>query len=539
MKEQSTGKGVAVLSAAAIIIKIISLLYIPLLLAIIGDVGNSIYQRAYSIFALIYSITATGLPQAISKIVSEFIAIEDYKDAVKAFRLSRFIAIVVGSTMAALLALCAKKLTIMMNFDRSYLAVLALAPTIFFSSITAAYRGYFQGRRNMVPTAISQVLEQIVNVVFTLSLSALLLKYSLEAACAGGTLATTIAAVFASGFLIILYRREKEARIVRLHNPKSKRLSNKEIFKRILKYSIPMTTCAAMQYAGAAVDAWNTKSRLIYAGFTDSKSDILYSYLTKYQQFIYVPTTIIAQLTVTIIPAIAAAAIVKNREKVEDNINFAFRFCFMIAVPSSVGLSLLSSHIYRLLGYGNGSELLLYGAIVVIPMACAQTFSGVLQGLGKLYIVVYFLLAGIIGKILTNYFIISIPQINIMGALIGSLVCYVIPVILDNILLTRVLKIKVNVFKYAVKPLKASLVMGAAVYLANIIFGKVLPVTGNYLGNAVFSVASIAIGIYVYFYIMVIIKGITEDDMNIIPRRLRKIIPKHIRKKLFVNESTK
>jgi stage V sporulation protein B len=440
---------------------------------------------------------------------------------------------VTGALTAILLALCAKRLTIMMNFGRSYLAVLALAPTIFFSTISATYRGYFQGRRNMTPTAISQVVEQVVNVVFTLSLAAILLRYGLEVSVAGGTFATTIAAVCASSFLVFLYRKEKESRIVRFHNPEAERLPNKEIVKRILAYSLPMTVAAAMQYTGAIVDAWNTKARLITAGFTDVRSDILYSYLSKYQQFIYVPITLIAQLTVTIIPAIAAVAIVKNKEKVEDNINFAFRFCFMISIPSAVGLSVLSSHIYRLLGYGNGSTLLLYGAIAVIPMACTQTFSAILQGLGKLYLVIFFLIAGIIGKILTNYFIISIPSINIMGALIGNLVCYMVPVILDNILLTRGLKIKVNVFKYAVKPFSASLIMGASVYLVYTVFNKILLMTGGYMSNAISTMASIIAGAYIYFYMMVVIKGIGEEDMNALPRRLRKLIPRHLRNRLF------
>lgn len=533
MKEQSTAKGVAVLSVAAIITKVISLLYIPLLLAIIGDVGNSIYQRAYTVFALIYSITTTGLPQAISKLVSELIAVENYRDAVKAFKLSRLILMVMGAIAACVLALSAKKLTTMMNFNRSYMAVLALAPTIFFSSITAAYRGYFQGRRNMTPTAASQVLEQIVNVVFTLSLSALLLRYSLEAACAGGTFATTIAAVFASGFLMLKYRKEREDRIIEFHNPESKRLSNRKLVKKILEYSIPMTICAALQYTGAIVDAWNTKSRLLYAGFTDVKSDVLYSYLTKYQQFLYVPITLIAQLTVTILPAIAASAALKNKEKVERNINFAFRFCFMISVPAAVGLSLMSKNIYKLLGYGNGSELLLLGACAVIPMACTQTFSAILQGLGKLYIVVNFLIIGIIAKILTNYFLISIPSINVMGALIGNLVCYMIPLILDNIVLTRVLKIKTNVFKFITKPLIASLVMGAVIYPTYIILNKILLITGNYLAVAVPTMISIIIGVYVYFYMMASIKGITAEDMNALPQKFRKIIPKHLRSKLY------
>lgn len=537
MKKQSTAKGMAVLSIAAIIVKIISLLYIPFLILIIGDVGYSIYQRAYAIFALIYSITTTGLPQAISKIVSELIALENYKDAVKTFRLSRLISIFVGAIMACLLIVFSKRFSIMLDFERSYLAILALAPTIFFSSISATYRGYFQGRQNMTPTAISQVLEQVVNVAFTLALAALFIQYSLEFACAGGTFATTISAICTSGFLMILYWKEKEKSIVRYHNPESKRLSNKAIIKKILIYSIPMTICAAMQYLGAVVDASNTKSRLLYAGLSDKNSDILYSYLVKYQQFIYVPITLIAQLTITIIPRIAAAAIVKNKEKVVDSVNFAFRFCFIISIPSVVGLSLLSSHIYSLLGYGNGSNLLLFGAIVVVPMACTQTFSAILQGLGKLYIVVFFLMAGIIGKILVNYFLIAIPDINIMGAIIGSLVCYIIPLILDNILLAKVLKAKINVFKYATKPLIASIGMGVAVYLVHTFLNNILLITGHYFSNAISVMVSIAIGAYLYFYLLVVIKGINKEDMSILPQRLVKVIPRHIKNKLLSYEN--
>jgi stage V sporulation protein B len=120
-----------------------------------------------------------------------------------------------------------------------------------------------------------------------------------------------------------------------------------------------------------------------------------------------------------------------------------------------------------------------------------------------------------------------------MGALIGNLVCYMVPVIMDNILLTRGLKIKVNVFKYAVKPFNASLIMGAGVYLVYAVFNKILLITGSYMSNAISTMASIIAGAYIYFYMMVIIKGISEEDMNALPQRLRKLIPGHLRNKLF------
>ena len=534
MKKQSTAKGVAVLTAAAIIVKVISLLYVPILLKILGDYGIAIYYAAYTIFSWIYSVATTGVPQAISKTVSELIAVGNYKDAAKAFKLARFLFMIVGFVLTLLLLVFAKPIAIATKYPNSYLAVLFLAPTIFFSSITASYRGYFQGRRNMTPTASSQVLEQIVNVIFTLSLAAYFMKVNVEAACAGGTFATTIAAIVAAIFLAYIFKREKEDRIIKFHNPEVRRLSNKRIVRRILKYTIPMTICAILQYTGVLVDLWNTKSRLIFSGMSEVNATILYGYLQKYQQLINVPITMIAQLSVTIIPAIAAANAVKDRKNVEDNINFAFKFCFMIAIPSAVGLSFLSRPVYRMLGYGGGSALLLYGSYIVILMAVMQTFSGILQGIGKLYIVIYFLTFGIIGKIITNYFLIAIPKLNIMGALIGNVVYYIIPVVLDNIVLIKVLKININIFKHGTKPLAASAVMGGIIYVLYFVMNKALSFMGKgYLAVAIPTIISIIIGMYIYFYVMVYIKGITKEDMEILPHKITKLLPKHLKNKLY------
>ena len=147
MKKQSTMGGFAILSSAVFIVKILSLMYIPFLLHILGGVGYGIYSAAYQVFILIFAVTTSGLPQAISKIVSELIATGNYKDAVKAFKISRFLLLLAGILMSLILLIASWPITKLIGNSRSYWAVLALCPTIIFASITSSYRGYFQGRK--------------------------------------------------------------------------------------------------------------------------------------------------------------------------------------------------------------------------------------------------------------------------------------------------------------------------------------------------------------------------------------------------------
>lgn len=306
MKKQSTMGGFAILSTATLVVKILSVLYLPFLLAILGDEGYGYYQAAYTIFVFIYAITNTGLPQAISKLVSELTAVGNYKDAVKAFKLSRFILLTVGIVMSLILFLSAGFLCKLLNFPKSYLAVLYLVPTVFLSTVTSSYRGYFQGRQNMIPTAISQVLEQVVNLFFTLLLSYMLLKYGIDKAIAGGTFATSIAALFAGIFLIFMYKKNKEARITRFHDPSVERFTNKEILKKIVNYSLPLIAYQVLFYAGNLIDLGNIKSRLLHAGILEAHATSLYGELTRSNQLINVPNAVIASLSVALLPAITS-----------------------------------------------------------------------------------------------------------------------------------------------------------------------------------------------------------------------------------------
>ncbi len=168
LNTQSAAKGVAILSMAMLFVKLMSLLYVPALRAILKPEGIGVYYSCYQIFQYFYIIGNAGLPVAISKIVSEFIALGNYKDAVKTFKMARAMAFMLGLVLTLLLFLFAEPLAKSMNSEQSAYALMALSPTILITTILCAYKGYFQGRGNMTPTAISQVIEQIFNIGFSL-----------------------------------------------------------------------------------------------------------------------------------------------------------------------------------------------------------------------------------------------------------------------------------------------------------------------------------------------------------------------------------
>ncbi|ABN54260.1 MAG TPA: polysaccharide biosynthesis protein [Hungateiclostridium thermocellum] len=530
MKKQSITKGFAVLSAAGLITKILSVLYIPFLLAIIGDEGNGIYAAAYQVYVFIYVIANSGIPVAIAKSVSELTAVGNYKDALRIFKISRFFLIIIGTVLTVLMFVTAKPLAVMINSEKSFLAIAALSPTLFFTALASAYKGYFQGMSNMTPTAVSQVVEQIFNMIFTVLFAALLINKSLEAACAGGTVGTTVGALASVIVLIFIYnRRREEINNLKEHRKTAKRYSYKQLATRIFYYSLPITVCVAAQYAGNLIDVANIRGRLLAGGYTLEMASVMHSYLSKYQQIMNAPISIVSALAAAVLPSISGAAAEQDIKQVKDKSNHAFRLCMLIVIPSAVGLSILSEPIYAVLKYGAGSHLMRYGSIVLVLMSIVQIQSSILQGAGKLYKATINVILGIIAKIIFNYILIANPNINIMGAVIGSIVGYGLTIILNVMTVRKELKIKINILKQAVKPAVSSVVMGIFVWIVYKGLYFVLGfIKSAYLVNALSTVVSVLFGMAIYFYIMILVRGITKNDFDVLPEKIRRMIPKFV-----------
>lgn len=536
MKTESTTKSFAILSAAAMLVKIISLLYVPLLLAIIGNYGFGIYYGAYQIFQLLYIITNSGIPSAVSKQVSELIAIGNYKDALKTFKIARLILMVFGFFMAILMFFLAKPFASFIHIDKASLAIMVLSPTVFFTAIESVYRGYFQGRGNMKPTGISQVLEQIINTIFSLLFAALWLKYGIEAACAGSTIGTTLGAIVSASYLIWFYERNKDDRTsYKEDGIVAVRLTNNQLIKRLLYFGVPITLCWGLQSAGNMVDASNTLGRLAKAGLPSIQATIQYGNLGKFQTLINVPIAIISALCATILPLISSAAARRNKSSVKHGIDFALKTCYLIAVPSAVGLAVLSKPIFAIFGkqFVGGAPLMEIGSIILIMMAVAQIQMTILQGIGKIYQATAYLFLGLIIKIAANYFLIAIPAINIKGAIIGTVLGYLLPLLLNKRLIMKSMKIKFSIIGPSLKPLMASIIMGLWEYFIYNILYLILNFVGKgYIINLISVLISISSALFMYLYMLAINKGITKSDMESLPKKLTRFIPEFIKGKM-------
>jgi stage V sporulation protein B len=224
--KQSSSKGFTILSAASIITKLLGVLYVPIYTLILGNYGNGIYEQGYKIYQLVFVITNTGMPIALSKIISEQLASEKYSLSYRTLRISTVMLTVAGMVTSVLMALLAMPLANMMHSPEAYLTILALSPAMIFTAVGCIYRGYFQGRSNMVPTSISQIIEQAVNCAMTIIFAWLMYKYGVSIAAvkgitdeveifkvaavyaaAGATVGTSAGALASTLYLLRTYRK--------------------------------------------------------------------------------------------------------------------------------------------------------------------------------------------------------------------------------------------------------------------------------------------------------------------------------------------
>ena len=535
MKEQSTTKGFAVLSAAGMVVKLLSLLYLPFLTRILLQENMAFYSYTYQIFAFLYVLTNAGIPVAISKLVSELIAQHNYRDAVKTFKIARFMLLILGLTASIIMVLAAKPLAYAANQQKAYLAIIILSPAILITAVMSAYRGYFQGRGNMTPTAVSQIVEQVINTIFSLVFAAIYIRRSIEAGVAGATVGTSVGALVACILLIYNYEKNKRFKVPRgTQLPESKRLSNRTIFRRLIRYGIPITLTVGLQSAGNLVDSALIKPRLIVAGYLEMEAGKMFATLTQMSSLINVPITLITALSAAVLPAISAAVAVKDKKKVQEKINQALKLCFMVAIPAAIGLAVLSKPIFALLfpDAVNGADLLKFSCFVVILMSVVQIQTTILQSIGKLYIVTTSMAVGILIKIITSYTLVAVPNINTLGAVLGNIMCFAVPLLINSWYIRKLTKYRLDLVRYLTKPLVSAAFMGLVVYTVYFSLETFI-VSGNSVYEYILPIAiSMIIGGFVYGYGLILSGGITKLDLDSMSPRLIKIIPNFMKERM-------
>jgi len=518
----------AILAAASLFVRFIGFLYRIPFTDRLGDAGIADYLRAYQIYTFAIALTSGALPIAISRLVSERIARGQYRNAHELFKTAMLFAGTMGILAGIIMGFSADLLAGFLNAPGAAAAVRTLAPAVFVVAMLAVFRGYFQGMKTALPTAISQVVEQIFKVIATLWLAYIFFDAAnLSPAVAAGAAGTGIAAVTGLAvvaFIYALIAKDLRARANRDVNDAA--IENKLTqVGAIFKTALPMILSMAILSASGILDLRMIPNRMLYYGaFTQHEIDILVGqFQNKFILLTTLPISLSVALSTAVVPDITSSSVQMDTTAVKRKTNMALRLSMILSIPSAVGLAILADPIIALLfpSHPEGGWLLRYGAVSIVFIALVHVLTGALQGLGHVGLPVIAVFIGVLTKIPVNYVLIGTPSINILGAVISTIVCFLVAAVINMFFLYRRTGILPNLSSAFVKPLIASAGMGMICYVMYYTVEMFMPA-------AVATVAALCIGAITYVLFMCIIKGFRESDLQAapMPRKVRALLQK-------------
>lgn len=506
----------AVLASASLIVRFIGFLYRLPLTTLIGDEGNGVYAAGYNIYTFLLILSSAGLPAAISRLVSTRITKGEYSNAHRVFRVAMAFAGTLGAIGMIVLYVFAEPISNFVDNPASVYCIKTLAPTLLIVGFMSVYRGYLQGMNIMYPTAMSQIVEQIFNAVFSVILAWVLVKQSIPLGAAGGTAGTGIGA-FAGLIIIILFYYKEKKRVyknIRLEDRGIKQETNREILKSLLFTALPIIVGTAIFSMTNLIDMKMVKSLLLASGYTDSEANVLYGQLSgKYVTLTTLPVSISSAMATAAIPTIATSVTLGDKKMVKAKVNLALKLAMVISIPAAFGIGVLADEILLMLfpTQHEGGALIVAGAVSIAFLSLCQIVTGVLQGIGRIKVPVMGALLGAVAKIIFNAILIPIPSINVVGAVIATDVCYLVASVFNLIMLTRITGVIPYYGQMLVKPTLCSIVMAFGCIGAYKMFSI-------FSGNTISTLLSIVVGILIYLVCMLLINGITERDLNSIPK---------------------
>lgn len=531
-------KGAMILSIGVLVSRIIGMLYRIPIRNILGDEGQSLYGVAYGIYVVILTLTAMAIPGALSKLIAERRAAGAYKEAQRVFHLAMLYSI--GFALFMAIGLWVGADFISDNFYKSQdvaLPIRALAPTVVIATSLGVLRGYFQGRGDMTPTASSQIIEQIFNVIFSVVLASYFMKITsknLVWGATGSALGTGIGAI--AGFVVLIYlflKKRPHAQAELEHSKEYTYQSSWTILKQILNMMIPVIISASIFSIMTSIDQSMISNILpknieylrnhqllhvvpvneaeIYS--TTSITNQLSGQLSfQYMTFMNIPVSLIMQIGLASVPAIAAGMAAGQIEDVRKKTKMIFKVGMLIAAPSAIGFLVFANPILTLVvGDGSGAEVLSTGAIAILAIAVAQLSAGILQGMSKQNIPTINAVIACGIKVCVNLVALRFPTLNIYGFVHSTTICYVVYAVLNMYYLQKYLEMKMSWRKILIMPTICAGIMGIlsfAVY-------KGLLVVGMPIKLAIIVV--IAIAAVLYFVVGIGTRTIEKGDLLAIP----------------------
>ena len=530
-KQNSFFGGAAILAAGILIVKLIGMFYKIPLINIIGEAGAADFNNAYNIYAVLLTVSTAGLPVAVSKLVSEANALNRRNQVRRTFRLALVLFLTLGLISFLVMFFRADALAGMMNDSKAAAGIRALAPAVVCVGCLAALRGYSQGHSNMAPTSVSQIIEALCKLVVGLGLAFWLVKQGKDpdVAAAGAITGVTVGTVVALIYMVLdffLSRGREDT------HGTDRPDSAGSILANILKIAVPITLSSSMVGIVTVIDSSLVQGQLQSAlNLTEKASRTLYGNYSGALNIYNLPTSLMAAITASVIPAVSAALARRDRRGAARITGSALRITALLSFPMGVGLFVLGTPIIRLLFPKLNVAVagpLLSTLGIATPFVCmVLVCNSVLQAHGFINLPVIVMVLGGIVKIVNNYNLVG--AIGIAGAPVGNILCFGLALVLDLVVITRVIPNRPRLLPIFAKPAVASAVMGGAAWavyglLSRILSSEQVDQAGqtvravSRMGNAAGIFLAIAVAGVVYLVLVIALRAISRDDLTLMPK---------------------
>ena len=505
------------------------MLYRIPLKGIIGKVGNDYYGTAFEIYSIILIISSYSLPLAVSKLVASRMEQGQAKNTLKVFKGSLLFAFISGSFFMGVVYFGADFFAGLLKTPMSAIPLRVLAPVILIVAVLGVFRGFFQGLHTMLPSAISQIIEQIINAVISIVAAYYLVDFGMRIGgvlgnenygpaygAAGGTLGTAMGAV--SGllfmlFIYLIYRKRFRKKVIRDH--KKNEESYGEIMKILILTIIPVLLSTTLYNISSILDQGVFKNIVVSQGY-DAKtiSEWWGVYTGQYKVLINVPISIASAIAASAVPSLTTAFQSGDIKKVQFQIRSATRFILIVAFPCMVGMAVLSSPIMLFLFSDSdptSGNMLLAGSLAIVFYSLSTLSNGLLQGIDRLRIPVRNAAIALVLQLVFLVVALKSFDLNIYAVIYANAFYALVMCVLNNLAVVKYSGAHQNFKSMYLLPGAASAVMGVASYLTYKLFHLITHMA------SISCIVAIIVGAAVYFVVMLLIRGITEDDLRRFP----------------------
>ena len=512
-------KGATILAIAGIVSKIFGSIFRIPLTNMIGAEGQSYYSAAYPVYQLLYSIATAGFPVAISRMVSERIAKGDYINAHKSYKLALKVSAALGIFTFMIMFAGAGAIARFYKNPGAEASMRAVSFALLLTPFLASMRGYYQGRQEMKPTAVTEVIEQMARVAAGLTLAYAFYKTSLEKAAAGATFGASAGVFVALIVMLFIYRSDRGRRKKLVKDSILKKETDKERLKELLIFVVPITIGASIMPIMFNIDAAIVMRRLIATGWEVTQAKKLYGLMGGYTDpIVGMPFVFVDAICISLMPAVTTAFTLKRKAELDGHIKAGLKTLMIITYPCMIGLMVLAKPILTMLYFRKTDEAIMAVptlqilSVTIVLLAIMRAFSTCLQGIGKMLLPVWNLFLGALVKAAVSYVLVGIPALNVNGAAIGSITAYVTAGLLNYLALRKYAGVSLDVRSIFVTPFYSALIMGAGAIASYKLFFLITS------SNAVSTLLAIMVAVVVYFVTIFLTGAITREEIVMIPK---------------------